>query len=329
MSFAMRIEHVVTINDSVTGDPVVPGYGDEFFALVRRLPDGTCMWRSISIAIHADDLPPASRAKSPRRHNGELLIMAKYQRTETESTTLPVVSSPETLAQLDADVAALAAEANELVADVRVGDDLRFRKGEWTKTVGDKDIDIGETATFAFDMLSYQRGWIKWVNKKPVHKIIGRPIDGFVSPVRARLGDLDESKWPRDSKGKPQDPWQENFKVVGRDLGDDRLCTFTTTSWHGPRALGRLLKTYTHERQQHPGMMPVVLLLSETKPTMDFGDVDAPLFKVVDWKPFGEGASPPGMKLPPPVLPKVAQILPPKSGGGGFDDEVPFAPSTI
>jgi hypothetical protein len=236
------------------------------------------------------------------------------------ATELPVVA---TLAQLDADVAALAAEARELSDSFRVGDDLRFKKGAWTKIVGDDDIEIGDTTTFAVDMLSYKRGWIEWRDRKPVRKIIGRPVDGFVSPMRDRLGDLDESKWPRNNKGEPQDPWQENFSVVMRDHGDNRLCTFTTTSYYGSRALGALLKIYTDNVKKHPGMMPVVLLLSETKATQSFGDVEAPLFKVVDWEPFGDGASPPGMKMPVPELPKVQQVLPPPKTKLG-DDEIPF-----
>jgi hypothetical protein len=259
----------------------------------------------------------------------------KTKNHETENhetknaTTLPVIAAPETLAQLDADVAALAAEANELSDDYRVGDDLKFKKGKWTKSVGDKDIEIGGTMTFAVDVLSYKRGWIKWVDRKPVHKLIGRPVDGFVSPVRDRLDDNNENRWPRNSKGEPQDPWQETFSIVKRDLSDGRLCTFTTTSYYGSRALGALLKTYTRDVKKHPGMMPVVLLLSETRPTTNYGDVEAPLLKVVDWQPFGDDASPPGMKLLAPTLPKVQQVLPPpskqtKTLGDDMSDEVPF-----
>jgi hypothetical protein len=56
------IQYVVTRDDPVTDDPVVPGYGDEFFGLVRRLPDQHCtLWRAISLGIHANETPPASR----------------------------------------------------------------------------------------------------------------------------------------------------------------------------------------------------------------------------------------------------------------------------
>lgn len=140
-------------------------------------------------------------------------------------------SAVEIAAISDEDIAALATEARDLTDDIRVGDDLRFKKGRWSKTTGDADSKVGSTTPFAVDVRSYKRGWIKWLDRKPVFKAIGRPIDGFISPVRSRLPDQDEKRWPRDGKGVPQDPWQENFQVVMRDLGDGKLCTWTTTSW--------------------------------------------------------------------------------------------------
>ena len=192
---------------------------------------------------------------------------------------------------------------------------------------GDEETKIGATTTFAADMRSYKRGWIKWADRKPVFKAIGRPIDGFVSPTRDRLPDRDENRWPRDARGIAQDPWQENFSIVMRDLGDGRLCTFTTTSWYGSKALGALLNVYVRDSKKHPDQMPVVLLSSETKSTMSYGDVEAPVFTVVDWQPFGDGAAPPGMRnLPPPSLPPVQELLPPyqQKAGGDMDDEIPF-----
>lgn len=103
----------------------------------------------------------------------------------------------------DADMAALAAEARELDDDFRVGDDLRFVKGDWLKKVDDKESEITSTMPFTVDMLSYKRGWICWRNKKPIYKIIGRPIDGFVSPTRDRLGDQDQRNWPKTAGAKP------------------------------------------------------------------------------------------------------------------------------
>jgi hypothetical protein len=253
----------------------------------------------------------------------------------TEEATQAVVLAPQQqppaaidIDTNDADLAALDAEARELSDDIRVGDDLRFKKGKWAKMIGDKEVVITATMSFAVDMRSYKRGWIKWIDKKPVYKRIGRPIDGFISPVRDRLPDRDETQWPRDGKGQPQDPWQENFLIVMRDLSDGRLCTWTTTSWYGQKALGALLKKFVRGTKEHPGLMPVVLLSAEKRETTNFGDVDAPVLTIVDWKPFGEDASPPGVHLPQPPLPPVQELLPPSKQTakklGDMDDEIPF-----
>jgi hypothetical protein len=228
----------------------------------------------------------------------------------------------------EADITALAAEARELVDEFRVGDDVRFAKGKWSKTVGEKKIEISATMPFAVDVLSYKHGWIKWINRKPILKIIGRPIDGFVSPARERLGDNDKNRWPRNPKGEATDLWQETFAIVMRDLSDERVCTWTVTSYRGSRALGALLGAYVRNYKQHPGAMPVVLLKSETKPTQSFGDIEAPTLIIVDWQRFGPDASPPGMpSLPKPPLPNVQELLPPTKAervGEEIDDEIPF-----
>ena len=249
-------------------------------------------------------------------------------KTKTENSTLQAAVTKEMLVQFDADIAALAAEARDLTDDVRVGDDLRFKKGKWTKTIGDETIKIGSTTSFAVDMRSYKRGWMKWLDRKPVFKAIRRPIDGFVSPPRSRLPDRNKDSWPQDSKGVPQDPWQENFLIVMRNLDDGRLCTWTTTSWYGSKALGALLKVYTREVKEHPGLMPVVLLLSETKETADYGNVEAPVLTIVDWQPFGPDAAPPGTPLPQPDFPKAPELSPPnkptKTLSEELSDEVSF-----
>ena len=228
----------------------------------------------------------------------------------------------------DADLAALATEARDLNDDTRVGDDLKFNKGKWAQIVGEEKTEISATEPFAADVRSYRRGWIKWEDRKPTLKIIGRPIDGFVSPMRKRLGDLDENRWPRNSRGEPQDPWQENFFLTMRNLTSGRICTWNTTSWYGQKAMGGLLTTFIRDCHKHPSCMPVVLLSSEEKTTTNYGDVAAPVLTIVDWQPFGEGSAPPGMPVPPPPLPPVHELLPPskepKMLGEAMDDEIPY-----
>jgi hypothetical protein len=44
------IEHIITEDDPFTGDAVVPGCGDEFFAVVRRHGNGRTVWRHIRLS---------------------------------------------------------------------------------------------------------------------------------------------------------------------------------------------------------------------------------------------------------------------------------------
>lgn len=232
----------------------------------------------------------------------------------------------------DADIAAIAAEARDLSEDKFVGLPLKFVKSKWLKAVDNEKQEISATMPFVVDIRSYKRGWIKWQDRKPVYKLLGRPIDNFVSPVRDRLGDLDQSRWPRNNKNEPVDPWQENFSIVMRDVTTDDLVTWTTTSWFGQKALGALLTAYVRDRKQHPGLSPVVLLLSEDKSTANYGDVSAPVLKLVDWQDFGDDAAPPGSPtLAPPPLPSVQELLPPAQPGKrqtrgipDMNDEIPF-----
>jgi hypothetical protein len=60
---ALAIDHAITCDDS-DGLPVLSfseNYDKEFFALVRRLPNETTLWRAISLQMHARETPPPSR----------------------------------------------------------------------------------------------------------------------------------------------------------------------------------------------------------------------------------------------------------------------------
>jgi hypothetical protein len=328
-----------------------------YWAFVAPLPDGRTLWRRIrSVSLTkeplARELPPAPRG-FPWRHNRETQAMNKALKTsdtklrkKLERTTAMTAvehrpnAQPPTLSTnepevpaiyeiSEADLAALAAEARDLNDDVRVGDVLSFKKGKWSQEFGDKENEITATMPFAADARSYQRGWIEWRDGIPVRKIIGRPIDGFISPRREQLGDIDERLWPCNSKGEPKDPFQENFFLVLRNLTNGRLCTWQTNTWYGKKAMGVLLNAYVRDGRKHPGCMPVVLLSSEERKTAKFGNVSAPVLRIVDWKPFGDGAALPGTPMPQPKLSPAQQLLLPSKAqtttiGDEMDDDVPF-----
>lgn len=116
-----------------------------------------------------------------------------------------------------------------------------------------------------------------------------------------------------------------------REINSGDLVTWTTSSWFGQKALGALINAYVRDHKQHAGLMPVVLLLSEDRSTANYGDVAAPVLKVVDWGPFGDDAAPAGSPtLAPAPLPPVQELLPPapRNGrqvrGNDMDDEIPF-----
>src|SRR5262249_32338966 len=122
-------------------------------------------------------------------------------------------------------------------------------------------------------------------------------VDGYPLWVRGQLAD-------KELINTEEDPWQETHRIVLRDLGGDNcpkpthdgLCTYTTTSYHGRKALGRLLKAYGEQVKDHAGMMAVVYLGSKSQPGMR-GEVSVPIYTIVDWQPFGVGAALKGKRL--------------------------------
>jgi hypothetical protein len=228
----------------------------------------------------------------------------------------------------DADIAAIGAVARDLLAGDFVGVPLKFQKGKWIKAHGkDNNVQVGATAQFAVDVRSYAFGRIRWENKRPTHKLLGRPIDGFVLPAREPLGDNDQNRWPTGPDGKRQDPWQETHQITMRDLDADELVTWVSATYGGRKTIGNFLKTYAAEAKQHPGQMPIVLLSTHERPHPDFGTVSEPVLTIVDWEQFGEGAAPRGTPLAAPsaqfvTLPAPRDKRLPR--GGDMDDEIPF-----
>jgi hypothetical protein len=207
--------------------------------------------------------------------------------TENEKANLPAIAD-------DADLAALAGAARNLMTDET---SLKFVKGKW-KTYADREHPdiVGDTETFITDMLSYACGWVKWESKRPVHKYVFRPVDGWILPVRNNLPDNDNRTWPV-IDGKKTDPWQETHKLTVKSTATGELFTWTATSWYGRKAVGRLLDSYIREAKRHPGLMPVVVLSSKDEHSTDYGDIPAPVLTVVAWETFGDGAAPPGTPL--------------------------------
>jgi hypothetical protein len=219
----------------------------------------------------------------------------------------------------DNDLALLGEAASDLTAGDLVGVQLKYVQGVWKKKNTDDFINVTATQQFIVDMLSYQHGWVRWIEKKRTHRYMGRKVDHYPFPDRSQLPE-------KELIGSKEDPWQPTRRIVMRDLGGDDapkpthdgLCTYTTTSYHGGKALGRLLDAYVNQAREHPGMMPVVYLGSKKQRNTMGGMTDVPVYTIVDWKPFGPGASPPGRKIA--VAPIPLQLTHDDADGDGGND---------
>jgi hypothetical protein len=232
----------------------------------------------------------------------------------------------------DADLAALAAAARDLQQNDFVGLPLKFAKGKWLVKDGDKTAELKDGDRFIVDVLSYSEGWTRWQDRKPTHRFLARRVDGFISPPRHVLPEADKKTWPAGPKGST-DPWQEEQRIVLRNMATGQLVTWSSGSYGGRIALAALLDAFAAESKQHPGHMPVVELSSYARAT-DYGPTPTPQLEIVDWQPFGEGASPPGnparltatrqaleaMRAEVLALPPPAKTV----RDGDLDDEIPF-----
>jgi hypothetical protein len=236
----------------------------------------------------------------------------------------------------DADLAALTNAARDLAQSDIIGLPLKFTKGRWfIKLSKEEEHDVTATETFVVDPISYSEGWYKWKDKKPVVKIAGRRVDGFISPPRNALPDQDEKRWPVGPQG-AKDPWQEIQLLLLKDLASDELLTWSSNSYGGKIAIGEFLDAYVAEAKKHPGKDPVVLLQSWERPTPDWGPIQTPRLKIVDWQAFGEGRTPPGdtaraalmrqtlLMLPKPTAPAAADKAQRQGDGDDMNDEIPF-----
>ena len=92
-----------------------------------------------------------------------------------------------------------------------------------------------------------------------------------------------------------------------KDATSGDLFTWTTTSWYGRKALGKLIDAYVRNAGKHHGKMPVVTLSSKDERSPEYGDIATLVLTIVDWKAFGDGAAPPGVPLK--ANPKITTLI--------------------
>ena len=173
---------------------------------------------------------------------------------------------------------------------------LKFTKGDWT--LGEDDQEVPPDARFVANLEEYYRGWVRWWDGKPTDHLIGRVIDRHRVPPREELGDLDESKWETEPSGARRDPWAKTVYLAMRDMSNDEIVCFTSSSDGGRKAVARLADHYDRKRHLFKAKMPIVCLEQESYQHKVYGKILKPRFNVVDWAYWDdETATDPGGAL--------------------------------
>jgi hypothetical protein len=158
---------------------------------------------------------------------------------------------------------------------------LKFAKGDWL--LGEEGKKVPADARFIANLHEYYRGWVRWWEGKPTEHLIGRVVDRFRVPPREELGDLDESKWETEPNGARRDPYARTCYLAMRDLSNEEIVCFTSSSDGGRRAVARLAERYDRLRHRHKAKFPVVRLDSEAYQHRTYGKILKPVLRIVDW----------------------------------------------
>jgi hypothetical protein len=119
----------------------------------------------------------------------------------------------------------------------------------------------------------------KFVDGKVVQQEIGKVAEGYKQAVRNELGDLDESRWERDARGNPRDPWSEQMYLPMEDAETGEIAVFVTGSHGGKGAIRALLNVAGRNLDKGP----VIRLAVSSYRHRTFGRIETPDFPVVSW----------------------------------------------
>lgn len=171
--------------------------------------------------------------------------------------------------------------------DVRFQKMLKFKKGDYF--CGEEQIPLG--TVYLAHTKSLVKTYIHFVDKKVVERKIYRAALGETCPDRHEIPDNDESLWPKDAAGKPQDPWPLQYLVPFENMENGDVHIFVGQSVGGRRAIIELVDTYLKRasRERKTGQ-PIIKLATTTFPSKNWGDVKAPLFDIIGWDDTVAGA---------------------------------------
>jgi hypothetical protein len=154
---------------------------------------------------------------------------------------------------------------------------LKFKKDEHFILGADK---VPEGTEFVAYVQEVRKGWSKFEGKKLVEEKTGKPVLGFVLPEREELGDLDQTKWPKNDAGQPTDPWVKQAFLPLENTATGQLVIFVSSSHGGMSAIATLCGSAA--RNIHRGNPRIRLRVGSYKHPK-FGRVQVPEFTVIGW----------------------------------------------
>jgi hypothetical protein len=146
---------------------------------------------------------------------------------------------------------------------------MKFKKGKFYS--GEDEITSGREMIAHVKQIA--RGMVKFENKKPVRRLIGKVADGFKMPDRNSLDD----KHLIDTQ---QDPWSAQAYLPLEDAETHEVMIFVASSFGAHKAVNRLCGIQAHN--MHRGS-PIIRLNVTGYTHKAFGWVDTPEFPVVGW----------------------------------------------
>jgi hypothetical protein len=165
---------------------------------------------------------------------------------------------------------ALQEEVSELVGN-SFGQLLKFDANEKKfSIVGGSNVEFGREYVALCDQ--FARGWVKFVDKKPVEVRIKKLTEGQ-PPARKELDD-------EDLAGSEDDPWVYQRYLPLQDVKTGEVVTFVGKSIGSKIALGNLLNTFSIG--SHHGR-PIIKLALGWFNTTDYGKKPRPDFAPVGW----------------------------------------------
>jgi hypothetical protein len=179
---------------------------------------------------------------------------------------------------------------------------LGFKDNQYVEGRDKTSIDKGTAMRLA--PTSTSDCWTLWIGGRPADVRMREWVSTQPPIHRDQLGYTDESQW-LDGK----DPWAYTLVMALKDA-NDTLFKFSTGSVGGINAIKKVLRTWRRDRDQHPGLVPVVTLDSDSYVHKTHGStIYFPVFEIVGWETW-DGSAPAA-----PIQAPIAEVL---------DDSIPF-----